>query len=107
MSQTSNQKARPIYRVGTLPGIEIEGRVMREPTLFRHNDGSLVIMEGPEEGDTRPVLIVPRVAHVKRSEAYSADDPAQLAFAEKVVLLLNDAALDRAHAAIAKAEGAS
>lgn len=62
------------------------------PTLLRRNDGSLVIMERIEDADgidNRPCLEVPRVRHVKRSEAYSASDPDQEAFAQRVVDLLN------------------
>lgn len=60
------------------------------PSLMRRNDGSLVIMEKSEgEDDNRPCLEVPRVRHVKRSEAYSAPDPDQEAFAQRVVDLLN------------------
>lgn len=72
------------YRIGSY-GVE-DGR----PTLFRQNDGSLVIMTD-EEG-RGPVLIVPRVHPVKRVERWSADDADQLVFAQKVVDLLNGAA---------------
>lgn len=78
------------YRVGTIPSFDRE--TMTETVKpFRQNDGSLVIMQGVEDSeDARPALIVPRVKHVKRSEAYSAADPEQEAFAQRIVDLLND-----------------
>lgn len=67
------------------------GRDYGELAPMRRNDGSLIIMERAdlEYTDARPVLLVARVADVKRSEAHSAADPDQLAFAFKVLALLN------------------
>lgn len=77
------------YRVGTIPYFDRETKT--ETTKpFRQNDGSLVIMHGAEgDDDVRPALIVPRIAPVKRAEAYSAPDPEQEAFAQRIVDLLN------------------
>lgn len=75
---------KPIYRLGSLP--LPDGGEM----LFRHNDGSLVIMTGAaDDENTRPVLTVPRVHEVSRKVAYSAPDADQEAFARRVVELLN------------------
>lgn len=80
------------YRIGMIPAFNIGDEAHGGDQPFRQNDGSLIIMQGAEEDeDTRPVLIVPRVNHVKRSEAYRADDPDQMAFAQFVVDLLNAA----------------
>lgn len=74
----------PRYNVGTL------AIGSGDPEFFRHNDGSLIILDGPA-GDARPCLLVPRVHHVPRNKAYSAPDADQEAFAQRVVDLLNQA----------------
>lgn len=72
------------YRIAVYPGAD------EQPILMRHNDGSLVIMHGePTDEDTRPALIVPRVHLVAHKVAHSISDADQLAFALKVVAMLN------------------
>jgi hypothetical protein len=61
----------------------------------RQNDGALTIMAAGEPlaaaDEARPLLLVPRFAHVPRAKAYSAADPAQEAFAETLARLLAEA----------------
>ena len=73
------------YRIAAYP-IDADGN--REP--MRHNDGSMVIMQGAEDDDeTRPVLWVRRFSEAKRGKAWNTPDPEQKAFAARVVALLN------------------
>lgn len=69
------------------------GRDHGEPTLMRRNEGELVIMcrsgDPDYAGDAKSVLVVPRFHHVKRADAWKADDPDQVAFAIKVMGMLN------------------
>jgi len=62
-------------------------------SLFRHNDGSLIIMQQTDDedaaGDGRPCLLVPRVHPVSRKDAYNMADADQEAFARNVTRLLN------------------
>lgn len=76
------------FSVGTVPFFDREKKIeVTKP--FRTNDGSIIIMF--EEGDDmRQALLVPRIARVKRADAYSAPDPEQEALAERVVRLLNE-----------------
>lgn len=77
------------YRLATIPTFDRETLAEGEKPA-RDNDGSLIIMwGGPDDDDCRRALIVPRVARVKRAEAYIADDPEQLALALRVVAFLN------------------
>lgn len=80
-----------IYRLATMPTFEVKGQTHGgEP--IRHNDGALVIMHGePGSDDSRPAVIVPRVAEVKRSERHDAEDPEQMALALRIIDLLNAA----------------
>ena len=78
------------FRISTNPVYEVDGRKMGGE-LIRHNDGSLIIRDDANDGaDSMGYrLIVPRVAFVKRSDQYDKPDPAQEAFAARVVALLN------------------
>ena len=77
------------YMICTMPTFDSATRV-ESVEWMRLNDGSLIIRPEHDDGeDDCPRLIVPRVAFVKRSEAYTADDPVQTAFAQKIVALLN------------------
>ena len=68
------------------------GRKDGRPTLFRDNDGSLIIMERTPEnpfGEATRRMSVPRFDHVPRAHMARADDAKQLAFASLIVGLLN------------------
>lgn len=77
------------YQIARMPTYEVVGQT-HGGEVIRDNDGSLIIMEGsPNEDERRRAVIIPRVADVKRAERHSAEDPAQTAFADRVVDLLN------------------
>lgn len=61
-----------------------------EKKPMRHNDGSMVIMQGERlTDDYRAVLIVPMVATPKRGQGWCTADPVQEAFAARIVEALN------------------
>lgn len=76
------------FRISTNPVYEVDGRKMGGE-LIRHNDGSLIIRDDGDDETMGYRLVVPRVAFVKRSDQYDKPDPAQEAFAARVVALLN------------------
>ena len=80
------------FRISTNPVFEIGDRKMGGE-FIRQNDGSLIIRDVAEnDGDDDTMgyrLVVPRVAYVKRGERYDKPDPAQEAFAARIVALLN------------------
>lgn len=80
------------FRISMMPTFDrATGTEVEKP--MRMNDGSLIIRrpdDGVDDEDSLGErLIVPRVVYVKRSEAYTADDPAQMAFAQRAVDALN------------------
>ena len=80
------------FRISTNPVYEVDGRKMGGE-LIRQNDGSLIIRDDADryadDGTMGYRLVVPRVAFVKRGDRYDKPDPAQEAFAARVVALLN------------------
>jgi len=77
------------FRISTFPIVEIGDRKIGGE-FVRMNDGSLIIRDEDRDDDAPNLrVIVPRVAHVKRSDAYDKPDPEQDAFAARVVALLN------------------
>ncbi len=62
---------------------------------LRHNDGSMVIMQGERLTDEyRAVLQIPMTVRAKRGQAWDTTDAAQEAFAQRVVDTLNAAAVE-------------
>lgn len=59
---------------------------------MRHNDGSMVVMQGePHTDERRAVLLVPMHLTPKRGQGWCTSDPVQEAFAARVVAALNAA----------------
>lgn len=81
------------YYIAELPKFEVAGKTVGGG-FMRHNDGSVVIMRGAKPGRDEddfnvPVLSVNMTVRAKRGEAYKTSDPAQEAFAQRIVDLLN------------------